>query len=211
MAKTIRAPKSPAAPKAARKPKQTKAEIRAELRSNVTDETIQQCYEKSLAAKVAHEEVMKTAKEKNALFRKTLDDAKKLGVDPGDITWRLGQRFRDPKEIDAETQRRNRIAKLTNLPVGTQLGIFEHGVTVATAIEDGKAEEQQLNAEADLDQSQELGKRAGLAGKPASDNPNEDGSPEYLRWSAGWREGQAENMRPLAGKQNGSSAGAAAH
>lgn len=141
----------------------------------------------------------------NGFYRKQLGLAKKDGHNPDDIIWWLNNKDRDPAEIDRETRNRTRIARIMELPIGTQLGLLEDGMTVATAIDNDKAV-----TTAEIDQIKELGFRAGKAGKPAIENPylDKEGSPEDLAWAGGWRDGQAENMGPLAGKTNG--AGAAA-
>ena len=187
--------------------KQSKAQQLAALRSNVTDQTIDECYQASLKAKLEHEEAMKSAAGKNSLFRATLKDAKKKGVDPDDITWRLKQRFRDPKEIDAEPARRSRIARLTNLPLGTQLGL-EFGQSVATSIENGKAAEQQEND--DWDAAHQRGVDDGKAGKQAKSPYDPETQAElHHQYEVGHRTGTGANVLGL-GKKNGAS-GAAAH
>lgn len=156
------------------------------LLGSAADDVVKDVYERALKAKLAAEKAVKDAepykaeiKSAEGVFRAVLKDGKKKGVDPDDILWRLAQRARSPEEIDKETKRRNRLAFLTGLPIGTQLGIFEHGDTIATAIENaaqGDPAEVALN----------LGREAGKAGKPQSTCPYAEGTPQHESWLDGW-------------------------
>lgn len=176
--------------------------------SNVSDATIQEFYDKALNAKVEHEEALKEAKSKNGMFRAVLKDAKRVGVPTSMLLWRLAQRHRTPDEIDRETKERNRIARLTNLPVGTQLGLLDDGTTVATAIDNDHQADQQGDADIDARQA---GYNAGRAGKTLSSNPHMEGSDEFDEFEAGWGAAMGDN---LLGKNKSGKAtrnGAAAH
>src|SRR5262249_54978257 len=85
----------------------------------------------------------------------------------------------DPGDIDAETRRRNRLARLMALPIGTQLGLFDDGMTVATAVDADKL----LSRD-----PYEEGKAMGLAGKAYSQGDWE-GDPQIQHLN-GWQEAQ---------------------
>jgi ribosome modulation factor len=134
----------------------------------------------------------------NGFYRKILKDAKKAGHDPDLIVWYLENKDRKPDEIDKETRARTRIARLMEMPIGTQLGMFEDGTTVATAIESGTNPDAGLIDKDDLDSCEELGFRAGKAGKPG-EAPYPEGDPREIRWSEGWKKGTADNVAGLNG------------
>lgn len=140
------------------------------------------------------------ARAASSKFRAILKDAKKAGIDPDDILWYRDTRGRDPAEIDAETRRRNRLARVMRLPIGTQLGIFEDGETVARKASrdagDGAtaADRTQLQKEAHT-----AGREAGRAGKNRTDNPWPLKSAAFTEWDSGWCEGQAETAAELGG------------
>jgi hypothetical protein len=98
-----------------------------------------------------------------------------------DYDWYLVERKRDPEDRDAEIRRRNRIARAMKLPIGTQLGIFEDGDSVATKIDN--------DAGGDFDDPEKQGYAAALAGKTSDDNPHDDGSPGFLKWNVGFNRG----------------------
>lgn len=167
--------------------------------SNVTDETIRDF---CVRARVAHTELDRTRKEMqstNGVYRQILKDAKKAGVAGEDIIWYIAAVERDPAEIDAETKRRNRLAQVMGLPIGTQLGMFDDGTTVATAVDQAKLPKVK-NGGAPVEEAgltPEMGYVAGKAGKPAADNPHPEGSPSHDLWASGWTRGQAENVAGL--------------
>lgn len=104
-----------------------------------------------------------------------LKDLQKFDVSRDDALWYLSARKRDVEEIDRETRARNRIAKLMQLPIGAQLGLFEDGDSVAATVDKGDPEQ--------------MGHDAALAGKTTDDNPFEDGSPDFLKWTVGFNRG----------------------
>lgn len=150
--------------------------------SNVTDETIRLHTD----AIVAADRDVRLAREK---LKAKKEAAKEAGVTLSDVTWFMRAKDRDVRDIDAETRRRNRLAKIMNLPLGTQLGLFEDGKSVASKIEDDKiaatAARAKIPTLADLQAAREAGDKAGREGK--SDNPHPEGSPLGLNWEEGRR------------------------
>lgn len=129
----------------------------------------------------------------NAKYRGVLKDAKKAGIEPSDIIWRITERGRDPAEIDAETRRRNRLARVTKLPIGTQLGIFDDGETVATKAERDAGIGSTPEANTSLQkEARATGRGAGKTGKNRTDNPWPLNSAAFNQWDRGWCEGQKE-------------------
>ncbi len=112
-------------------------------------------------------------------------DFKKAGGEKDDYDWYLGARRRDPDDIDNETRRRNRNAKFMNLPIGTQLGLLDDGDSVAASIE------KTAPKKSDVFDAGEEGYQAAFQSATKDDNPHEDGSPDFLKWHAGWERGIA--------------------
>lgn len=84
----------------------------------------------------------KVASGANARYRSSIKAAITIGAGLGmtaeDVVWYVTSADRDPAEIDAETVRRNRIAKLMSMPLGSMLGLFDDQTSVATKVEDVK-------------------------------------------------------------------------
>lgn len=160
------------------------------LPTNVTDETVREFCDKAALAHGEFETAVGEMKQKQGVYRAVLKDAKKAGVDNDAIAWWLQARKREPGDIDRETRARNRVAQLMNLPIGTQLGLFEDGRTVATTIED-----EQRDAAADDSKARDDayfdGLEAGKAGKPLSAGGYAEGTKAYDEFERGWGEAQA--------------------
>lgn len=109
------------------------------------------------------------------------------------VRWALENRNREPKDIDAETRERTRMAQFFGMPIGSQLGLFADGESVASKVEGGNGA---MSTEESLKRARLDGVQAGLDGKSReAGNPHQVvGSPEYLAWDNGWLEGQAENV-----------------
>jgi hypothetical protein len=164
--------------------------------SNVTDDTIREFYSRALAAMTDLEVANQERARANSVYRGVLKAAKKAGIDPADIIWRLSQRNRTTDEIDLETKRRNRLAMLTNLPLGTQLGMFDDGTTVATAIEKGASGEEQTPTR---DAAEEQGYQDGKLGK--NNRTHYERWPDVIEYyDNGIARGTAENVAKLGGK-----------
>lgn len=150
--------------------------------SNVTDETIRLHTD---AICIAERDV-RLAREK---LKAKKDAAKEAGVTLSDVAWFIRAKERDVRDIDAETRRRNRLAKIMNLPLGTQLGLFEDGKTVASKIEDDKvaSPRARIPTLAELQAARNDGTKAGRDGVGADRNPHAEGSPLGLNWEEGRR------------------------
>lgn len=179
---------APEPKKRGRKPKQQA------LSSNVSDETIREFCDKAAVAFGEFETARDEMKQKQGVYRSVLKDAKQAGVDQGAIAWWLGARKREPDEIDRETRARNRVAQLMNLPIGTQLGLFEDGRTVATTIEDAQVVGDNGRA-ADADYFDGL--EAGRAGKPLSVCKHPEETPGHDEFLRGWKEAQAARVHEM--------------
>lgn len=129
---------------------------------------------------------------RRALFK----DLKRYGIDREDAQWYLAARRRDPEDIDRETRSRNRIAKLMGLPIGTQLGLFEDGTTVATAAENANPQ----NIAVDPIQQ---GKDAAFEGKSRDDCPYPRRDGRRQKWLIGWDQGIEDNVNKTFGPKNG--------
>lgn len=106
---------------------------------------------------------------------------KHLGVETSDIIRIVDLKARDPEEIDRETARLNRLCLLAKIPVGTTLGMFDAfdgGKSVATAIEDGMAEQPVTGGD------------AFIAGHILDQNPHPAGSKPHRVWERDWLHAQ---------------------
>lgn len=74
--------------------------------------------------------------------------------------------------LRAEVERKLRVARWSNAPMGTQFGLFDPDRTPA------------------VDRAFEEGKKAGMEGKSCAP-PHDASVPQYKQWMDGWNEGQA--------------------
>lgn len=115
--------------------------------------------------------------------------ASMTGATKKSVRWALENRRREPSEIDAETRERTRIAQFFGMPIGSQLGLDLDGKSVAEKLETG---EQPIDAMSSTERAHAMGYAVGkAAGDPQHDF--DEGSPEELAYTAGWRQGQDEN------------------
>lgn len=134
--------------------------------------------------------------------RAILKDAKRAGVNTDRLVQACNEIGRDPEEIAREIAELNWYLEAMGHKTDTQLSILDYASKINEGIGKGSAIVAEFD-KTDIEQVKELGLRAGKAGKPATDNPFEDeGSPEHLAWLGSWKDGQAENMGPLAGAAN---------
>lgn len=133
-------------------------------------------------------------------------DFKKQGGNLDALKQLIEHSKRDPEELAREVREINRLAKLAGIPIGYQLGLFEDGRSVATAIEDDAGDPlKKLEAE---------GYVAGKAGKTMSTCGHAEETPEHDAFLKGWKRATGENAgvgstprKP----RNGAAAGATAH
>jgi uncharacterized protein (UPF0335 family)/ribosome modulation factor len=150
-------------------------------------------------------------KKAQARYRAAIKAAKSAGVNNDALLEFLRLRKEDPQEVTQRFHALNQMMMWGDLPIGSQLGLFEDGKSVATKIEDrvdgkkktgakdkGPAREKGLSAvEAD-------GYEAGMNGKANDGGGYDDGSPAFLRWSNGWVDGQSKIAADMGTKTNGS-------
>lgn len=150
------------------------------------------------AAQKDFEEANSKAQGLKAIMRNKLKVAyalgEKLGHDKATINAYRLLRHRVPDEIDRETRALNALCRLMDLPLGTQLGLFDDGSTVANAVDTAKLAE--AGAVADLPNTAhgayDLGFAAGRQGADPTSNPYPLGAPFGRNWADGWEDGQAE-------------------
>jgi hypothetical protein len=94
-----------------------------EVQSNISDETFQEIYLEALGKKKEHEEAVEVAKRANAEYRAVLKRAKKVGIMPEVIVIGLNDRKLEPAEVERRLAQQNRLYRLMNLKVGTQLSL----------------------------------------------------------------------------------------
>lgn len=196
--KATKAPKPKDAKK--QKPQRVSAQVLSDaIGGNVSDSAIRD----GLKEAVELQDAMKSASSAFANHKKRL---KELGLYPDDVSWYLSARKREPDDIDAETRRRNRIARLMKLPLGGQLGLFDDaggkgvkGKSVATVVENdrGVAEKNDAIVEGrkrmatteSLEKAMQAGETAGRNGFERDGNPHSGDSPEGIKWDYGWQAG----------------------
>ena len=172
------------------------------------DEIFKDHYPDILVAKVDEEKATELARKARGAYRATLKAFKKAGGNVDALTYALGLRNCDPEEITRLWNGINGFARLMNLPIGTQLGLFGEGESIATQIENGK-----LNGNAKdkgplrttdktLTACRKDGAKASAGGKFATTNPYEEGTPAFLAWAGGFRD-DTEKRAMAMGKPHG--------
>lgn len=179
-------------------------------RPNVTDNLIVEAvhaYAKLRAEEASDKE--QYDKSKNA-SRACLKKYKKLGVDPDMITWYDQNKDIEIDELNRRHANINRVAKLMELPIGTQLG-FDHiaGETIAAKVDKKKlakadAEKGAGGVGVSLDTIYKMGKATALDNKPIDISRWPVGSPEEEAYRRGWNEVMEKRA-----KEMGEPAGAA--
>lgn len=146
----------------------------------------------------------------NSAWRTALKAAKKEGIDTDALTAALAYQAADPEDVTKKFTNINRYLVWLGAAVGTQLGLFGPGLTVASAAEAEQFDKQPISTEASVREARTKGFDAGSDGKNLSDNPHEDGSPEFLAWGGGYRDAQAKLARKLGRGKNGAETHASA-
>lgn len=170
---------------------------------NVSDGTILEFWDKAVAAKAEADRKKAEFDSANGVFRTILKAADKAGVPKAALLWRLSKRNEDVADIDRHTAWCNRVARLTNLPIGAQLGLFEQDgttITVAAAVdkaliasrENGDGPISSVPPRNAAYTTEELtdaawaGEEAAKGGQPRNTCPHEFGTPLADRWYVGW-------------------------
>jgi ribosome modulation factor len=142
--------------------------------------------EKRIAAKAAQKAVSSSV----GFERAILKDAKRQGINTDRLIQMVETMSRDPEEVAREFAELNWYLKAMEYKTDSQLDILDYAAKITEGINKGVAITASLTQE-DRDAVIELGKRAGIAGNPSTDNPYEEGSPDGLLWMGGWRDGLA--------------------
>lgn len=168
-------------------------------------------YPAILLAKVESEKKDDEARKVRGVFRAALKAFKKSGGNVDALTAALAVRNRDPDEVTREWRDINRYARLMNLPIGAQLGLFEDGQTVGAKVDAAKidGDKQPVRGDKTLTACKKEGAKASAAGKFATDNPYEEGSPQFLAWIGAYNDAQAAAVHAM-GKSHGNGAHAGA-
>jgi ribosome modulation factor len=190
-----------------------------EKRSGPTIEDKGKFFKRCYSAFLDIEGAKKEMQSANGFYRNELKEAAKAGVSKKAIIDAIKLMSQQPEDIARDFSDLNEMMVIAKIPVGpkpVQLGLFKDGESVATKIENDSLQATK-DAEFNEESAEELGYRAGLEGKAIDKNPHldkddgTDGSPESLRWIAGWKRGQAENLAAFKANGSGKQAAAAAH
>jgi ribosome modulation factor len=179
-----------------KKAKKAAATASAKVVENITDETM-------IAAAMECGGLKSEVETANGKYRAALKKWEERGVDSADIAWFLRTKRREVHDIEAEIKRRNRWLRVMQIPVGAQLGLFEDGQSVGAKVDGDKIAAERAAVikanptEEDLADAHAKGRDAGFRGYGVDVNPfqSADGSPQYLHWLAGRKEGTIEAAR----------------
>ena len=173
------------------------------------EEIFKDHYPTILAAKVEEEKANEDARKRRGEYRASLKAFKKAGGNVDAMTYTLGLRHSDPEEVTRLWRGINSYARLMNLPIGTQLGLFEKGESIATQIENAKAEKDpgppRKMTDKTLTAIAKEGAAASAGGKFETDNPYEDGTLAFLAWAGGFRKDTEKRVHAM-GPKNGAEA-----
>ncbi|HWG06020.1 MAG TPA: hypothetical protein VG271_13485 [Beijerinckiaceae bacterium] len=141
----------------------------------------------------------------NGAYRSSLKAFKKDGGNINQIIRILEDMDRDADEVIKDNLDYARYAAFFKLPIGEQAELFE-GTSLkpaakTSAPEAEETEEEEVSPEQRIARAKTEGFEAGSDGKSPSNNPYEDGSPEFLAWSAEWRRAQDVIAAKFGGKQ----------
>lgn len=151
------------------------------LAPNVTPETFLEFYRQAGIAK-------RDLERAQGEYRAVLKRAKKAGIDTKAlIAVRAIATSDDPAAEEAHLNTLLRYARYLDLPLGTQLGLFDDAAPSAAA----RTEQAEWDAE-------DYGYRAGRGGQNRDDNPHAAGTAAHVRWDEGWHKGQASIAQDMA-------------
>jgi hypothetical protein len=148
----------------------------------------------------------------NGTYRGLLKQFKKDGGNIEMAIRVLNDLGRDADEVIKDNLDYARYAAFAKLAIGTQAELFEGtGAQPAVKAEpEAEADREELTPEQRIEFAKTEGHMAGKDGKFATDNPYDDGSPEYLAWSGAYRDSQAA-LAAKFGPKNGAAHSEAAH
>lgn len=176
----------------------------------VTDDQIKSLVGECVDLEAEYQKALTAANAKKATYRAKLKEFKKAtGLATETATKYIALAKRDPQEVTREFDELNRIMRLMGLPVGTQLGLFGDGESVATKVDNDKQAE--ADEMSDMEQkAAHAGYDAGERGVPDTKNPHAEGARLHEIWADNWGKAQHKKLSTI-GRGNGAPAGAAAH
>lgn len=180
-----------------KKPKKEKPPTQARIaegRSNLTDDSIRDLLQEANLLDADIKLAASELRERNGRFRAHMKLCKNNGIKPTNVRWWLDTKIREIEDVNTEIVERNRIARVMKLPIGKQLGLFDDGVTVATAIDEDKLQQQEPAAEETdtLAVAYHRGHETGMAGKTYAECRYTEGTPHYQEWMKAWDDAQFE-------------------
>jgi hypothetical protein len=128
----------------------------------------------------------------NGAYRAAIKAAKTSGIDTDDLLEFLRLRKKDPEEVTRRFKALNEMLLWGDVPVGTQLGIFEDGRSVATHGEDRKAADGEDAPRKSLSEIGADAFDACKSGLPIGDNPYPTDTVEGQRWRNDWLRAEQE-------------------
>lgn len=174
------------------------------------EEIFQDHYPQILNAKSESEKKDEEARKARSSYRATLKAFKKAGGNVDALTAALAVRNRDPEDVTREWRDINRYARLMNLPIGAQLGLFDDGESVAAKVDGDQIEKQQPVPRKLTDKTltaiKKDGAEASASGKFATANPYDEGTPEFLAWAGGFRADTEKRVHAMGSNGSGAEA-----
>lgn len=158
--------------------------------SNVSDDTYKEFCARALREKLALDDLSAKRSEQNGRYRDVLKKAKEAGVDPAAIRWWLAEKAKDFDVLQSEHAARMRVARLMNMPINTQLGMFDD--TGAGGGVSGSTDRGVMQHEA-----YQIGLTAGKAAETFDPERYPNDPDLQGRYKDGWEDGQEENKRDL--------------
>lgn len=195
----------------ARRAKKETVEADEQRIAMTPEERFQKHYPAIRVAKLELDEQQDIAKKANSVYRGRLKAFKKDGGNIEMLCEALRLQKREVDEIDRDFRDLNAYLKLMDIPVGTQLGLFADGQSIASAIDadrigkrdNDEFETRPITTERALRDAKSAGFDAGSDGKSADTNPHEEGTPESLAWAGGYRDAQTALAKTLGGSRRG--------
>lgn len=164
------------------------------------------------AAKLELERQQALTTKANSAFRNALKSYKKQGGDVDALIEALRLQKMDPDEASRYMANINWTLVALGAPVGTQLGLFPSGETVAARVDanaikangaaNGNGHARIASTKATIAAAKALGKKDAGAGK-IGESPYERNSPEDMAWTSAWKTGMAGRIKTGLGRGKG--------
>lgn len=97
----------------------------------------------------------------------------------------------DPEALEAEIRENNRAFRFMQVKIGTQLGLFDDGETVADKVDADSGTHDHMDTPANIKRARSEGKQAGATNVHITANPYAEGTGCNAAWSEAWRASQA--------------------